>query len=69
LQSRPSRPLVLTVLLIVALGLLLPFTPLARDLGFIPLPIGYLLFLALATSTYLLIVQVVKHRPMVRLSR
>src|SRR5437660_6487380 len=38
LRSRPSLPLTLTVLLIVAFGMLLPFTPLAPVLGFTALP-------------------------------
>ena len=37
LRSRPSRPLMATVLIIVAAGMLLPFSPLAGPLGFAPL--------------------------------
>ncbi len=64
LQSRPSRPLTLTALATVLVGLALPFTPLAGPLGFGPLPVGYFLFLAGATSTYLLLVEVAKRRLM-----
>ena len=60
LRSRPSRPLVLTVLTVVALGLLLPFTPLAVPLKFVPLPPLYFLFLVGATVVYLLLVEVGK---------
>jgi Mg2+-importing ATPase len=67
LQSRPSRPLATTVLLIVAVGILLPFSPIARALGFTPLPAGYFLFLIIATATYLFLVEVVKRRLMARL--
>lgn len=67
LSSRPSRPLVMTVLVIVAIGILLPFTPLAGVLGFTPLPTGYFLFLTAATATYLLLVEFVKRRLMTRL--
>src|SRR5262249_2340456 len=45
LKSRPSRPLTATVLLVVGLGTLLPFIPLAATLGFVPLPFSYFLFL------------------------
>jgi len=69
LRSRPSRPLAATVLLMVALGVLLPFTPLARALGFTPLPAPYFLFLAAATATYLLLVEVVKRRLLGRVPR
>jgi Mg2+-importing ATPase len=67
LRSRPSRPLTITMLLIVLVGIILPFTPLAEYLGFTPLPGLYFLFLAGMTVTYLLLVEVVKRRLMRRL--
>jgi Mg2+-importing ATPase len=66
-RSRPSRPLAITTLTIVLVGLLLPFTPLASVLGFTPLPAAYFVFLVAATSTYLLLVEVAKRRLMKRL--
>jgi Mg2+-importing ATPase len=66
LRSRPSRPLTITTLLIVAIGILLPYTPLARPLGFTPLPALYFFFLAVMTAIYLLLVQLVKSRLMRR---
>src|SRR5262249_12550338 len=68
LMSRPSRPLTATVLLVVAVGVLLPFTPLAGTLGFVPLPFSYFLFLGLATGTYLFLVELVKRRLLKRLA-
>ncbi len=59
-RSRPSRALTVTTLTIVLVGLLLPFTPLAGALGFVPLPPLFFLFLLVATITYLALVQVVK---------
>jgi Mg2+-importing ATPase len=67
LRSRPSRPLTVTTLLIVLLGMLLPVTPLASALGFVPLPPFYFLFLALAIVVYLLLVEIVKRRLLGRL--
>ena len=67
LRSRPSLPLTITVLLIVAFGMLLPFTPLAAALGFTPLPTLYFLFLAGMIITYLVLVEVVKRWLMRRL--
>jgi Mg2+-importing ATPase len=61
-RSRPSRALTATTLAMVAVGLLLPYTPAARPLGFTPLPGSYFAFLAAATATYLLLVELVKHR-------
>jgi P-type Mg2+ transporter len=61
-RSRPSRALTATTLSIVAVGLLLPYSPLAGPLGFTPLPGSYYVFLTAATLTYLLLVEVVKRR-------
>jgi Mg2+-importing ATPase len=63
-KSRPSRPLVVTTLAVVAAGIVLPFTPLAGPLGFTALPGGFFVFLAAATLTYLGLVEVVKRRLM-----
>jgi Mg2+-importing ATPase len=65
LRSRPSLPLTMTVLLVVLVGILLPYTPpLAGPLGFTPLPGMFFLFLVGVTSTYLLLVELVKRRLM-----
>jgi Mg2+-importing ATPase len=61
-RSRPSPALTVTTLLIVALALALPFTPVAAALGFVPLPPAFFAFLALATVTYLALVEVAKRR-------
>lgn len=59
-SSRPSRALTVTVLLIVAIGVALPFTPLGAILGFEPLPLAYFAMLAAAVPAYLVIVQIIK---------
>jgi Mg2+-importing ATPase len=64
LRSRPSKALTATTLLIVAVGTAIPYTPFGRTLGFTPLPLVYFLFLALATLTYLLLVEIAKRRLM-----
>lgn len=64
LRSRPSIPLAMTTLAVVAVACLLPFTPLAGLLGFTPLPAPFFLFLAAAVGTYLLLVELVKRRLM-----
>jgi Mg2+-importing ATPase len=66
-RSRPSRPLAITTLLIVCVGVLLPFTPIAEPLGFVPLPPAFFLFLGGATVTYLALVEAVKRRVIRRL--
>jgi drug/metabolite transporter (DMT)-like permease len=67
LRSRPSIALATTTILVVLVGIALPFTPLARPLGFVPPPPSYFGFLALATGTYLVFVELVKRRLMDRL--
>jgi Mg2+-importing ATPase len=64
LRSRPSLPLTVTTLAVVAAGLILPFTPLAAPLGFVPLPGLYFAFLSAATITYLVCVEIVKRHLM-----
>ena len=65
-RSRPSLPLTITTLAVVLVGIVLPFSPLANFLGFVPLPLDFFLFLTLLTVTYLLVVQVAKRRLMRR---
>jgi Mg2+-importing ATPase len=56
-RSRPSTPLLATCLGVVAIGIYLPFSPLAGMLGFTPLPESYFVFVAVATGVYLLLVE------------
>ncbi len=67
LRSRPSFALTITTIAIVLFGTLLPYTRLGSVMGFTPLPLTFLLFIALATATYLLLVELVKQRLMRRL--
>ena len=62
LRSRPSLPLALTTLAVVAAGVALPYSPLADRFGLTPLPGAFFLFLAAVTVTYLLVVEAVKRR-------
>jgi len=64
LSSRPSNPLLATCLAVVAIGVYLPFSPVAAPLGFTPLPASYFAFLAIVTAVYLLLVEVAKRRLM-----
>jgi P-type Mg2+ transporter len=61
-RSRPSLPLAITTVAIVALGTYLPFSPLAGILGFVPLPAPYFAFLILSVVTYLFLVEIAKRR-------
>jgi Mg2+-importing ATPase len=61
-RSRPSRSLTVTTLLIVAIGMVLPVTPLAGLLGFTTLPGSYLAFLLVMTIAYLALVDAAKRQ-------
>jgi Mg2+-importing ATPase len=60
LQSRPSRAMVLMSLLIVALGVAIPVSPLGQYLGFTSLPALYWPLLALTLVCYAALTQGVK---------
>ena len=60
IQSKPSKALLVTSLIIVAVGAALPFSPLAGVLGFVALPPTFWLFLVGMMVAYILLTQVVK---------
>jgi Mg2+-importing ATPase len=60
LQSWASWPLILTSVIIVAVGVWLTVSPLASALGFVPLPARYWLYLAAMMLGYAVLTQVVK---------
>jgi P-type Mg2+ transporter len=60
-HSRPSRPLLATTLACAAVGVILPYSPLAGLLGFEPLPLDFLAVLALMVVTYLALVELGKY--------
>lgn len=59
-KSYPNRWLTLCSLLVVALAILLPFTPLGRYLGFVPPPLFFFVILSGMVLMYLLMVEIVK---------
>jgi Mg2+-importing ATPase len=62
LRSKPSPALAATIVIVVAFGVVLPFTPVARSLGFEPLPLSYFALLVPLTATYLFLVEAAKRR-------
>ena len=61
LKSRPSRPLLLSVLAIVTVAtVLLPYMPLGKLLRFTPLPVSLWAVIAFLAVIYLFVVQAVK---------
>jgi len=59
-QSSASKPMLFTTLMVMALGVWLPFSPFARFLGFTPLPAVFFLWLAGFLVTYAVLTHVVK---------
>jgi Mg2+-importing ATPase len=60
IESRASWPLIVTSILIIAVGAWLTVSPLANTLGFVPLPPMYWLYLAIMLLGYAILTQVVK---------
>ena len=60
LKSRPSRLLLISVLAVVVVATVLPYTPLGSLLRFTPLPLSLLAVIGLLAVTYLFLVQAVK---------
>ena len=59
LESRASGSVIATILVIAAIGIVLPFTPTGTTLGFVPLPAAYwlplgVILLSYATLTHLM---------------
>jgi Mg2+-importing ATPase len=60
--SRPSKWLLFTCLGIVGASLIIPFSPLAKDLGFVTPPPIYFAILIVLVSTYLMLVEFLKSK-------
>jgi len=60
IQSRAAWPLVLTTILIMAIGIYLPFSPIAGGLHMTPLPAPYFAYLAATLLSYAVLTQIVK---------
>jgi P-type Mg2+ transporter len=59
-QSHPSNALLIATLLTVAVTLVLPFTPLGVIFGFRPLPLAFLLLIAMVIVLYIVSAELVK---------
>jgi Mg2+-importing ATPase len=60
IESRASTPLILTTLIIVAIGSAIPYTPLGTTLGFVPLPPLYWVCVMVMLVAYAVLTHVVK---------
>ena len=59
-RSRPGRPLLIATLVVVGLTLLLPYSPLAPLLGFVPLPPVFLVALGPIVLLYVVAAEAAK---------
>ena len=59
-KSKPSKPLLLTSLIIVGIAIVLPFTPLGELFEFVAPPFKFFAFLAGFIGAYLVLVEVLK---------
>jgi P-type Mg2+ transporter len=60
IESKPSKFLIFTSIFIIALGIIIPFSPLAKPFGFVKLPAAFFIVLFFIVAIYLFIVQVIK---------
>ena len=60
IQSRASWQLTMTTILIMGIGAFLPFSPLAKFFGFVPLPWQFWPILAATLLCYLVLTQIIK---------
>ena len=60
-RSRASTPLLVSTLICVAVGFMLPYSGLAHVLGFVPLPLGLVGVIAVMIPAYLLLLELGKH--------
>jgi Mg2+-importing ATPase len=68
-HSRPSRPVAVSAVAVVVVGAILPMSPLADDLGFARLPLGFFGALVLMVVAYLALAEVAKWEFYRRLER
>jgi Mg2+-importing ATPase len=59
-KSRPGKYLLITTLSIVAITLILPYTPIAGIFGFCPLPYPFILLIGLIILIYIIAAEIVK---------
>ncbi|AEF16796.1 magnesium-translocating P-type ATPase [Thermoanaerobacterium xylanolyticum LX-11] len=60
IQSLPAIPLLLSTLTAIVIGTIIPYTAFGKQLGMLPLPVLYFLFLAITIFSYLALSQFVK---------
>jgi len=60
-RSKPGKYLLLATLAAVGVALVFPFTPLGEILGFVKLPMRFLLLMGLIIGLYIFFAEIVKN--------
>jgi len=60
IQSMATRPVIFATVLVMVIGLVLPFTQVGAAVGFVPLPLPYFPWLFLTLLAYCVLIQIVK---------
>lgn len=60
IQSRATKPVMAMTVIILLIGIAIPFTPMGAGVGFEPLPLSYFAILIAILLAYFMVVQVVK---------
>ena len=59
-KSKPGKPLLIATLIIAVLAVIFPYTPLGGYFGFVPLPPGFLVAMAVIVALYMITAEVAK---------
>jgi Mg2+-importing ATPase len=60
IQSSASLPVMFLTATVMAIGIVIPFSPLGASLGFAPLPLGYFPWLVATLLSYCVLTQIIK---------
>ncbi len=60
-RSKPGKALLIATISVVALTLIIPFTPLVGLMGFVALPMKFMVFLVMIIVTYIATTEIAKH--------
>ena len=60
IEATASRPLILSTILVVSIGAILPYSPFAKSIGMVPLPFTFLLFVLAIMVGYWALISLLK---------
>ena len=60
-RSTPGKLLGLTILVIATISIIIPYLPISRAMGFVPLPLSIMMVVLAISTSYLVTLEVAKH--------